>query len=83
MIDDFADECCICLDASVAITFVPCNHRVTCKRCSEKLKLCPICRRNILAVIKTEQKPKKESTLNYSLFCNFQYCCSSREMTKQ
>ncbi|KAF4091290.1 hypothetical protein AMELA_G00035350 [Ameiurus melas] len=45
--------CKVCLDSDIAIVFIPCGHLVTCKKCSEPLRKCPICRADITHKIKT------------------------------
>ena len=44
--------CKICIDATVAILFLPCRHLVCCEACSKQLRRCPICRGQIVADIK-------------------------------
>ncbi len=36
--------CVVCMDADRELLFVPCGHRACCKRCSERLNTCPLCR---------------------------------------
>jgi hypothetical protein len=43
--------CKICLESLVNRVFLPCGHLVCCEICSEKLKGCPICRSQIIAVV--------------------------------
>ena len=45
--------CKICSDRTVEVTFLPCAHFACCFICSEKLKMCPICRGDLKMVIKT------------------------------
>ncbi|CAH8838956.1 unnamed protein product [Trichobilharzia szidati] len=40
-------ECCICQDALCETIFLPCGHVCCCKKCSESLSLCPLCRSNL------------------------------------
>jgi hypothetical protein len=42
--DDDSDECVICMVDKKQIVFGPCGHYFSCKTCSEKCVLCPICR---------------------------------------
>jgi len=43
---DDEDACVLCFEYLIATTFEPCGHKITCGRCSDKLKdgKCPICR---------------------------------------
>lgn len=41
------NECCVCLDATRQLVFLPCGHVCTCKTCGEPLDLCPLCRADI------------------------------------
>jgi len=45
--------CKVCLDKCVGDLFLPCRHLVCCVNCSASLHRCPVCRENIVAVIKT------------------------------
>ncbi|KAH3765473.1 hypothetical protein Pelo_2669 [Pelomyxa schiedti] len=36
------DECCICLEPKVEVTFKPCMHACCCKDCASKVKVCPL-----------------------------------------
>lgn len=45
-------DCKICLEVRIDTVFRPCNHSVSCTRCSQRLlqsrqRVCPICRRDI------------------------------------
>ena len=40
-------ECVICYADKKEIVFDPCGHFYTCVSCSQKIKVCPICRANI------------------------------------
>ena len=39
--------CQICFNHNIEILFEPCYHLITCKKCSRKVSLCPICRQPI------------------------------------
>ena len=45
--------CKVCLDKSRSRTFLPCRHFVACEDCTNKIRNCPICRRKIIALVKT------------------------------
>ena len=45
-------SCKICMDAVVAILFLPCRHLVCCVDCAKQVRCCPICRGRIVANIK-------------------------------
>jgi hypothetical protein len=44
-------QCIVCMDAPFETVFLECGHLACCAACSEKLKLCPICRNAISRVI--------------------------------
>jgi len=44
--------CPVCLDNTNDVTFVSCGHRC-CHTCSQKLKKCPLCRKDIRHTIRT------------------------------
>jgi len=46
------DECVICMDAKRTVVNVPCGHLVLCDVCGPTVKQCPICRANIVDVLK-------------------------------
>jgi len=48
---DSNNQCVVCMDAPFETVFLECGHLACCQKCSEKLKLCPICRNPILRVI--------------------------------
>jgi hypothetical protein len=50
--DDDDDDCIICMDQTKDSVFSPCGHYMTCSKCSIKCKNCPICRANIVSIIK-------------------------------
>lgn len=45
--DTESPECVICYADKKEIVFDPCGHFYTCASCSQKIKVCPICRANI------------------------------------
>jgi hypothetical protein len=49
--DTEQEECLLCYDAPKESVFDPCGHFYTCKSCSSKCKLCPICRVPIISLI--------------------------------
>jgi Zinc finger, C3HC4 type (RING finger) len=47
-----AEECRVCMEMKRCISLQPCGHTVTCKRCSDNIEICPVCRANIEAKIR-------------------------------
>jgi len=45
------NTCVVCMDAPLETVFLECGHLACCASCSEKLKLCPICRNLISRVV--------------------------------
>jgi len=45
------NQCVVCMDAPFQTVFLECGHLACCSSCSEKLKLCPICRNTISRVV--------------------------------
>ncbi len=45
------NQCVVCMDAPLQTVFLECGHLACCTNCSEKLKLCPICRNTITRVV--------------------------------
>ena len=39
-----SEKCSICISDDRTVLFLPCRHLVTCKKCSERVSRCPICR---------------------------------------
>lgn len=39
--------CCVCWEEDKRVLFMPCKHFCVCKKCSEKTKTCPLCRKDI------------------------------------
>ena len=46
-------RCKICLDRDANMVFTPCGHMCACMQCTQKLKMCPLCRRKINKAYKT------------------------------
>lgn len=44
--------CKICHRENMQITFVPCMHVYACAKCSQKIKHCPVCDKEIISKIK-------------------------------
>ncbi|KAF8785531.1 baculoviral IAP repeat-containing protein 7-B-like isoform X2 [Argiope bruennichi] len=44
--------CKICMDKEVGIVFLPCGHLLACTDCAPALKLCPMCRKAIQAIVR-------------------------------
>ena len=49
---DSSRRCRICMDLEIAIVFLPCCHMVTCNNCGLSMSHCPICRRDIMYIVK-------------------------------
>ncbi|CAF1159027.1 unnamed protein product [Rotaria magnacalcarata] len=47
-----SELCKICMDAIVDCVFLDCGHMVTCVKCGKLLAECPICRSNIVRVVR-------------------------------
>lgn len=50
--DDTSDECVICFSSPKDSVISPCGHYMTCRECTLKCKQCPICRGNIVEILK-------------------------------
>ena len=46
------NECKICMDAVLEAAFIPCGHTLSCERCAESLKSCPVCGARISKVLR-------------------------------
>ena len=46
-------NCKICMDKEISMVFVPCGHLISCGKCANALKQCPLCRKPIKEAIKT------------------------------
>ena len=44
--------CIICMSNDIEGAFDECGHMICCMSCSQNLKICPICRKNIIKTIK-------------------------------
>ena len=51
--NDDINECIICMEDKKNIIFYPCKHYYCCDLCSKYIKLCPICRSEIIFKIKS------------------------------
>ena len=47
--------CAACLDGPRELVLLPCNHFCLCRECCQKVRRCPICRRNIECVMSIEE----------------------------
>ena len=45
--------CKLCMEREVEVTFLPCGHLVSCNKCAQPLKECPICRQRIRGFVRT------------------------------
>lgn len=44
------EECCVCLENTCNVLFLPCKHIVICDKCASELysrKVCPICQADV------------------------------------
>merc|ERR550517_447104 len=64
--DEEASKCKVCMDADIDCVILECGHLVTCNQCGKKLKECPICRQQVLEVLRvapvTDQQMMKLTT---------------------
>lgn len=47
-----ARSCKVCMDAEVAVVFLPCGHLVACAQCAIGVYACPMCRTSIKAYVR-------------------------------
>lgn len=45
-------QCVICMNEYKSYMVTPCNHICLCKKCSTDVKKCPICRSDIVSIVK-------------------------------
>lgn len=50
--DNDESLCKICMVNSIECVFVECGHMMSCINCANKLKICPVCRKDIFKAIK-------------------------------
>mmetsp|Transcript_30527 Transcript_30527/g.98362 ORF Transcript_30527/g.98362 Transcript_30527/m.98362 type:complete len:571 (+) Transcript_30527:806-2518(+) len=43
-------SCKVCFDRRIQTVLIPCGHEALCKKCSKKIKVCPICRKEVKKV---------------------------------
>lgn len=48
-------ECIICMCEDKNSVFVPCGHYMTCGECAARCKSCPICRANIVSILRRDE----------------------------
>jgi hypothetical protein len=53
--EDDEPECVICLTEIKTTVFSPCGHYITCNECSIRCKTCPMCRGNIVSMLKRSE----------------------------
>lgn len=46
------DLCKICMDSLIDCVLLECAHMVSCVKCGKQLAECPICRRNVVRVVR-------------------------------
>ncbi|WAR09229.1 BIR7B-like protein [Mya arenaria] len=45
-------RCKICLSGRADVVFLPCGHIVSCSQCAPALSTCPVCRKDIMGLVK-------------------------------
>ncbi|XP_042642468.1 E3 ubiquitin-protein ligase LRSAM1 isoform X2 [Tyto alba] len=45
--DEKKSECVVCMEQETQMIFLPCGHVCCCQTCCERLRTCPLCRRDI------------------------------------
>ena len=48
------DKCTVCIDNTIDILYLPCEHLVCCSQCTNKLNACPLCRGIISKSVKLQ-----------------------------
>ena len=46
------DLCKICMDSLIDCVLLECAHMVSCTKCGKRLAECPICRQNVVRVVR-------------------------------
>lgn len=47
-----ADVCKICMESLIDCVLLDCGHMVSCIKCGKQLAECPICRQNVVRVVR-------------------------------
>lgn len=51
--------CVICKQERSNRSLLPCGHLTTCKKCTEQIRCCPICRQIIKALVRVKQRSEE------------------------
>lgn len=65
-IDDFDDACCVCQNAMIFYTLLPCRHACVCSSCIRLLDRCPMCRGYIDAYFRINNRSESENEVDDS-----------------